>query len=65
MGKIPLYRKFFWYSVLTIANRIYQKQGLISNDDLLYTLALFAIEPWRWIDQFEWRTLTDMEVCAL
>lgn len=42
----------------------YQKSGRISNDDMLYTLALFALEPIRWINQYEWRQLTDMERCA-
>jgi len=44
---------------------MYQKSGLISNDDLLYTLSLFAVEPERWINRFEWRSLTEMELCAL
>jgi hypothetical protein len=44
---------------------IYQKSGKISNDDMLYTLSLFACEPVRWINQYEWRVLEDFEVCAL
>ncbi len=44
---------------------VYQKSGLISNDDMLYTLSLFALEPSRWIARFEWRSLTDMELCAM
>ena len=43
----------------------YQKAGKISNDDLLYTLSLFALEPVRWINRYEWRTLTDTERCAI
>lgn len=42
----------------------YQKAGKISNDDLLYTLSLFALEPKRWVEKYEWRTLTDLELCA-
>ena len=42
----------------------YQKSGKISNDDLLYTLSIFALEPSRWIDQYEWRTMNDLEMCA-
>ncbi|KAI9668616.1 MAG: hypothetical protein M1831_001055 [Alyxoria varia] len=42
----------------------YQKAGKISNDDMLYTLSLFALEPVRWIDAHEWRQLTDLERCA-
>ena len=43
----------------------YQKSGKISNDDLLYTLSLFAGEPRRWIDRYEWRKLEDFEKCAI
>ena len=43
----------------------YQKSGKITNDDMLYTLSLFACEPVRWIDRFEWRTLEDFEKCAI
>jgi len=42
----------------------YRRAGRISNDDMLYTLGLFALEPGRWIDRYEWRTLTDVERCA-
>ena len=42
----------------------YQKSGKISNDDMLYTLSLFAVEPIRWIDRYEWRTLEAFEKCA-
>lgn len=37
----------------------------ISNDDLLYTLSLFLLEPIRWIKEHEWRELTEMEVAAM
>ncbi|KAM0794591.1 hypothetical protein BDR22DRAFT_883404 [Usnea florida] len=45
----------------------YQKPGKtkIKDDDLLYTLSLFAGEPTRWIDQYEWRKLEDFEKCAI
>ncbi|EGG11132.1 uncharacterized protein MELLADRAFT_26370, partial [Melampsora larici-populina 98AG31] len=33
----------------------------ISQDDLLFTLSLFIFEPLRLIDQFEWRTSTELE----
>ena len=42
----------------------YQRSGKITNDDMLYTLGLFALEPSRWINQYEWRTLSDVEMCA-
>ncbi|KAK3387328.1 hypothetical protein B0H63DRAFT_493656 [Podospora didyma] len=43
----------------------YRKAGTISDDDLLYTLALFALEKIRWTDRFEWRTVTPLEKCAI
>ena len=42
----------------------YRKAGKITNDDLLYTLSLFALEPARWIEKYEWRSLTELELCA-
>lgn len=42
----------------------YQKSGKITDSDLLYTLSLFALEQGRWVDRYEWRSLTDMELCA-
>lgn len=44
---------------------LYQASGKISNDDLLYTLSLFLLEPIRWIERHEWRKLTGMEVAAI
>ena len=43
----------------------YRSKGLITNDDMLYTLSLFALEPVRWIQRHEWRPLTELEKCAL
>ncbi|KAI9890082.1 MAG: hypothetical protein M1814_004481 [Vezdaea aestivalis] len=43
---------------------IWIKDGWISNDDLLYTLSLFALEPSRWIDRYEWRDMTTLELHA-
>ncbi len=37
----------------------------ISNDDLLYTLSTFIIEPAKWIDRYEWRRLSGLEKEAL
>ena len=42
----------------------YRKSGKITNDDLLYTLGVFALEPSRWINRYEWRRLSDVEMCA-
>ncbi|KUI70729.1 hypothetical protein VM1G_05852 [Cytospora mali] len=43
----------------------YKKSGKISNADLLYTLAVAAMEPIRFMRLYEWRALNDMEVCAI
>ena len=43
----------------------YRKAGKISDDDMLYTLSLFVLEPMRWTERIEWRTLSDLERCAL
>ncbi|KFY94825.1 hypothetical protein V500_03043 [Pseudogymnoascus sp. VKM F-4518 (FW-2643)] len=43
----------------------YQISGKILDDDMLYTLALFATEPIKWIDTYEWRRLSDLEKCAI
>lgn len=43
----------------------YQKAGKISDDDMLYTLSLFACEPARWIAKYEWRDLSAIELCAI
>ncbi|KAI5261092.1 hypothetical protein E4T47_09517 [Aureobasidium subglaciale] len=37
----------------------------ISNDDMLYTLGLFLLEPVRWINKHEWRQLTNTELAAM
>jgi hypothetical protein len=43
----------------------YRASGKILDDDMLYTLALFALQPIRFIDRFEWRSLSDLERCAI
>ena len=52
------------FARLNYLHGLYIKQGKISNDDLLYTLALFMVEPSRMIAKTEWRCLTDLEICA-
>ncbi|KAI9652223.1 MAG: hypothetical protein M1831_007132 [Alyxoria varia] len=42
----------------------YIKAGKISNADMLYTLSVFALEPVRWVNQYEWREFTELELCA-
>ena len=40
------------------------RTGKIINSDLLFTLSLFALEAGRWVEKHEWRSLTDLELCA-
>lgn len=43
----------------------YRSSGKILDDDMLYTLSLFALEPARWVKKNEWRELSEVEKCAL
>lgn len=43
----------------------YQKAHQITQPDLLYTLSVFITEPITFIAQYEWRSLTPMEICAI
>ncbi|KAL5003068.1 streptococcal 67 kDa myosin-cross-reactive antigen like family-domain-containing protein [Aspergillus recurvatus] len=43
----------------------YRSSGKILESDMLYTLSLFALEPIRFIDMFEWRSLNELEKCAI
>lgn len=43
----------------------YRKANKISDNDMLYTLSLFSLEPIRWTRKYEWRSLTDIERCAM
>lgn len=53
------------YARLNYLHGHYIKQGKISNDDMLYTLSLFLNQPVEWINKYEWRQLTDLEICAM
>lgn len=53
------------YARLNYLHGHYIKQGKISNDDMLYTLSLFLNQPVEWINRYEWRQLSDLEICAM
>jgi hypothetical protein len=36
----------------------------ISNDDKLYTLSVFLTVPQRWLEKYEWRPLTELEIAV-
>jgi hypothetical protein len=46
-------------------HRGYIRAGKITNDDMLYTLYVLAFDAVLWIERYEWRVLTDMELCAV
>ena len=50
---------------LNYLHGVYRESGQILDDDMLYTLALFAIEPIKWIERYDWRKLSDLEKCAM
>ncbi|KAJ5793977.1 hypothetical protein N7457_000576 [Penicillium paradoxum] len=43
----------------------YRSSGKILDDDMLFTLALFALQPIHFINKYEWRALSDLERCAI
>ncbi|GMG45241.1 unnamed protein product [Aspergillus oryzae var. brunneus] len=43
----------------------YRTSGSILNSDMLYTLSLFATEPIRFTEMFEWRSMSELEKCAI
>ncbi|KAJ6151679.1 hypothetical protein N7470_006807 [Penicillium chermesinum] len=43
----------------------YRASGKILEDDMLYTLSLFATEPIRFVQLYEWRAMTELERCAV
>ena len=43
----------------------HRARGKIADQDMLYTLSLFALEPARWLKRHEWRELNEMELCAV
>jgi len=50
---------------LNYLHGVYRESGQILDDDMLYTLALFAIEPIKWIERYDWRRFSDLEECAM
>ncbi|RMJ25183.1 hypothetical protein PHISP_03938 [Aspergillus sp. HF37] len=43
----------------------YRASGKILDSDMLYTLSLFATQPIRFVEDYEWRSLTELEKCAI
>ena len=58
-------RKFEGMARMNYLHERHRKAGKITDPDLLYTLSLFALEPVRWADRYDWRQLTDLERTAM
>ena len=43
----------------------HRSKGRITDADMLFTLSLFALEPKRWVKQYEWRQLSVVELSAV
>ena len=54
-----------WARINYLHDRHRGKSKGIKDEDMLYTLSLFALEPMRWVKRHEWRDLTPVEVCAI
>ncbi|KAJ9095349.1 hypothetical protein QFC21_005715 [Naganishia friedmannii] len=46
-------------------NYIHSRYTRIQNPDMLYTLAVFACNPWDYVDRDEWRQMNVLEVAGL
>ncbi|KAI3327842.1 hypothetical protein HD806DRAFT_337217 [Xylariaceae sp. AK1471] len=58
-------RKYEAIARMNYLHERYRKAGKISDADMLYTLSLFALEPVRWANRYDWRRLTDVERAAM
>jgi len=59
LHKLDSYRARMSLSRINYLHGLYGNR--ISNDDMLYTLSLFILEPIRWIKKYEWRSLSSIE----
>lgn len=52
------------FARLNYLHGVYISAGRITNDDMLYVLALFMNQPVDHIDRLDWRPVSDLERCA-
>jgi hypothetical protein len=53
-------------TALSKMNWLHRRYGnKIKQPEMLHTLAMFVLEPFRWIERWEWRPLTKMEKVAV
>lgn len=43
----------------------YRKSGAVREEDMLFTLAALATQPVTMVEQLEWRSLNEAELCAI
>jgi hypothetical protein len=47
-------------------NYLHSRYGdRITNEQLVYVLGVFAVNPWIWAEKWEWRELNELEVAAM
>ncbi|KAH8586969.1 hypothetical protein B0O99DRAFT_656613 [Bisporella sp. PMI_857] len=51
---------------LSKVNWLHRRYGArVGNEEMIHTLAMFVLEPQRWIEKFEWRPMTQLEKVAM
>ena len=58
------YRMFDSIARINFLHNRYRRKGQISDEDMLYTLSLFVLEPSRWTSWMDWRGFSEVEMCA-
>lgn len=56
---IDSYRSRISVARINYIHSLYRQS--ISNDDMLYTLSLFVVEPVTWAEKYDWRPLSNLE----
>jgi hypothetical protein len=50
---------------LSKVNWLHRRYGAkIGNEEMIHTLAMFVLEPQKWIERYEWRAMTELEKVA-
>lgn len=50
---------------LSKMNWLHRRYGSrIGNEEMIHTMAMFVLEPQRWIERYEWRAMTELEKVA-
>jgi len=50
---------------LSKMNWLHRRYGAkIGNEEMIHTMAMFVLEPQRWIERYEWRSMSELERVA-